>query len=140
MGALSAVAQTPESVPEEVLALTGPGTDGRAVGTEGATTVWRDLVSDLSAPRMALRVYTGTIPEYAAGVLMDTAGEEEPVRVTTTGGFDGLPVPTPDGTGLSWTSTRHGEGSGGQIHLADQNYAEALAALRCASARVPAAR
>lgn len=70
--------------------------------------------------------------------LVDTAGEKEPVRVTTTDGFDGLPVPTPDGTGLSWTSTRHGEGSGGQIYLADWNHAEALAALRSAPPRVSA--
>ena len=67
--------------------------------------------------------------------LVDTAGEKEPVRVTTTDGFDGLPVPTPDGRGLSWTSTRHGEGSGGQIYLADWNHDEALAALLAAPPR-----
>lgn len=72
--------------------------------------------------------------------LVDTAGEKEPVRVTTTDGFDGLPVPTPDGTGLAWTSTRHGEGSGGQIYLADWNHEEALAALRAAPPRVGAGR
>ena len=140
MAALSAGAQTPESVPEEVLALAGPGTDRRAAVTEGAATVWRDFVSDPSARRMVLRGCAGTIPEYSAEVPMDTAGEKEPVRVTTTDGFDGLPVPTPDGTGLSWTSTRHGEGSGGQIYLADWNNDEALAALRSAPARIPAAR
>lgn len=67
--------------------------------------------------------------------LVDTAGEKEPVRVTTTDGFDGLPVPTPDGRGLAWTSTRHGEGSGGQIYLADWNHEEALAALATAPPR-----
>lgn len=67
--------------------------------------------------------------------LVDTAGEKEPIRVTTTDGFDGLPVPTPDGRGLAWTSTRHGEGSGGQIYLADWNHEEALAALVAAPAR-----
>ena len=72
--------------------------------------------------------------------LVDTGGEKEPVRVTTTDGFDGLPVPTPDGTGLAWTSTRHGEGSGGQIYLADWNHEEALAALRAAPMRVGAGR
>ena len=68
--------------------------------------------------------------------LVDTAGEKEPVRVTTTDGFDGLPVPTPDGRGLSWTSTRHGEGSGGQIYLADWDHEEAVSALREAAPRI----
>ena len=68
--------------------------------------------------------------------LVDTAGEKEPIRVTTTDGFDGLPVPTPDGRGLAWTSTRHGEGSGGQIYLADWNHEEAVAALREAAPRI----
>ena len=66
--------------------------------------------------------------------MVDVAGEKEPVRITTTDGFDGLPVPTPDGTGLAWTSTRHG-GEGGQIYLADWDHEAALAALRAAPAR-----
>ncbi len=69
--------------------------------------------------------------------LVDIRGEKEPVRVTTTDGFDGLPAPTPDGRGLSWTSTRHG-GEGGQIYLADWNHEAALAALDSAPARIPA--
>ena len=66
--------------------------------------------------------------------LVDVAGEREPVRITTTDGFDGLPVPTPDGRGLAWTSTRHG-GEGGQIYLADWNHEAALEALRAAPSR-----
>ena len=66
--------------------------------------------------------------------MVDVAGEKEPVRITTTAGFDGLPVPTPDGRGLSWTSTRHG-GEGGQIYLADWDHEAALAALGAAPAR-----
>ena len=66
--------------------------------------------------------------------MVDVAGEKEPVRITTTDGFDGLPVPTPEGTGLAWTSSRHG-GAGGQLYLADWNHEEALAALREAPAR-----
>ncbi len=69
--------------------------------------------------------------------LVDAAGEKEPVRITTAEGFDGLPVPTPDGRGIAWTSTRHG-GDGGQIYLADWNHEEALAALAAALPRVPA--
>lgn len=38
--------------------------------------------------------------------LVRTDGEGDPVRVTYTDGFDGLPVFLPDGKQLSWTSTR----------------------------------
>ena len=61
--------------------------------------------------------------------LVDFEGRREPVRVTYTDGFDGLPVPTPDGKGLSWTSTRHG-GEGGQIFLGTWNHEAALQALQ----------
>ncbi len=67
--------------------------------------------------------------------VVDVEGTKEPVRITTTDGFDGLPVPTPNGDGLSWTSTRHGGGDGGQIYLADWNHEAALAALAEAPAR-----
>lgn len=66
--------------------------------------------------------------------LVDAAGEKEPVRVTSAEGFDGLPVPTPDGRGLAWTSSRH-RGEGGQIYLADWNHQAARAALRKAPPR-----
>src|SRR5215471_8204264 len=38
--------------------------------------------------------------------IVDAEGTKEPVRVTYTDGFDGLPVPSPDGKQLAWTSTR----------------------------------
>jgi Tol biopolymer transport system component/Zn-dependent M28 family amino/carboxypeptidase len=56
--------------------------------------------------------------------IADTEGKQAPVRVTDTEGFDGLPVFTPDGKKLSWTSTRHG-GPGGQIFIGDWNDARA---------------
>jgi Tol biopolymer transport system component len=65
--------------------------------------------------------------------IVDLAGEREPVRVTTTDGFDGLPVPSPDGGQLAWTSTRRG--GKGQIMLARWNHEAALAALRKAPKR-----
>ena len=40
--------------------------------------------------------------------MVDTAGTKEPVRVTYSDGFDGLPVPSPDGKQLAWTSSRAG--------------------------------
>ena len=66
--------------------------------------------------------------------MVDVEGTKEPVRVTVSDGFDGLPVPTPDGAGLAWTSTRHGE-KGGQIYLGRWNHEAALAALEAAPAR-----
>lgn len=60
--------------------------------------------------------------------IVDTDGTKEPVRVTWTDRFDGLPVPSPDGRQLVWTSSRHG-GDGGQIYIADWNHEAALAAL-----------
>lgn len=71
--------------------------------------------------------------------IVDTDGRKEPVRVTYTPGFDGLPVPAPDGTRLAWTSKRQiKEGGGAQIFLARWNHEEALRLLAAAPARIPA--
>jgi Tol biopolymer transport system component len=69
--------------------------------------------------------------------IVDAAGTKEPVRVTTTPGFDSLAVYSPDGKQLSWTSTRGG-GDQGQIYLAQWNHEKALEALRNAPPRIPA--
>ncbi len=61
--------------------------------------------------------------------MVDAQGEKEPVRVTFTDGFDGLPVFSPDGKKLCWTSSRAG-GKEGQIYLADWNDAQAREALK----------
>ena len=53
--------------------------------------------------------------------MVDIDGTKEPVRVTYSDGFDGLPVPSPDGTRLAWTSNRGG-GREGQIFLAQWNH------------------
>jgi len=66
--------------------------------------------------------------------LVDAQGAKEPVRVTYTDGFDGLPVPSPDGKMLAWTSTRGG-GSAGQLYLAQWNHEKALEALANAPLR-----
>lgn len=60
--------------------------------------------------------------------LVDVAGEHEPVRVTYTDGFDGLPVFSPDGKQLCWTSVRVGAGKG-QLFLANWNHEAALKAI-----------
>jgi Tol biopolymer transport system component len=69
--------------------------------------------------------------------LVDVDGLKEPVRVTETAGFDGLPVPSPDGTQLAWTSSRGG-GREGQIYLAQWNHQQALDAIAAAPPRVNA--
>jgi Tol biopolymer transport system component len=69
--------------------------------------------------------------------MVDTAGTKEPVRVTYSDGFDGLPVPSPDGKQLAWTSTRSGSGTGGQLFLAQWNHEKALEAIKNAPPRKP---
>ena len=69
--------------------------------------------------------------------IVDRAGTKEPVRVTYTPGFDGLPVPSPDGTQLAFTSARSGGvGSSGHLFLAQWNHQAAMAALKAAPPRV----
>jgi Tol biopolymer transport system component len=60
--------------------------------------------------------------------MVDSEGQHEPVRVTHTDGFDGLPVFSPDGQHLAWTSTRTPDHTA-QIFMADWNDAEARALL-----------
>ena len=73
--------------------------------------------------------------------MVDKAGLKEPVRITYSDGFDGLPVPSPDGTQLAWTSSRAGgTGSAGQIYLAQWNHDAAMAALKAAGPRQTPAR
>lgn len=66
--------------------------------------------------------------------IVDAAGTKEPVRVTYSDGFDGLPVPSPDGKLLAWTSSRSGGGAG-QLFLAQWNHEKALEAVRNAPLR-----
>jgi Tol biopolymer transport system component len=70
--------------------------------------------------------------------MVDKAGTKEPVRITYTDGFDGLPVPSPDGTQIAFTSSRAGgTGAAGQIYLAQWNHEAAMAALKAAPPRKP---
>ena len=68
--------------------------------------------------------------------MVDAEGTKEPVRVTYSDGFDGLPVPSPDGKMLAWTSSRSG-GSAGQLFLAQWNHEKALEAIKNAPPRKP---
>ncbi|HSJ01385.1 MAG TPA: M28 family peptidase, partial [Verrucomicrobium sp.] len=75
-------------------------------------------------------IFTNNVNGFANFELymVDADGKHEPVRVTTTDGFDGLPVFSPDGKKLSWTSGR-GSGGASQIYLADWNDEAARKAL-----------
>jgi Tol biopolymer transport system component len=66
--------------------------------------------------------------------MVDALGEHEPVRVTYTDGFDALPVFSPDGKRLCWTSKRAADGRS-QLFLADWNHEAALAAIESAPMR-----
>ena len=66
--------------------------------------------------------------------MVDIDGRKEPVRITYADGFDGLPVPSPDGKRVAWTSSRGG-GREGQVFLAEWNHDRAMAALKAAPDR-----
>ena len=68
--------------------------------------------------------------------IVDAKGQHEPVRITHTDGFDGLPVFTPDGKKLCWTSNRTSEKKS-QLFIASWDHDAALEALR-GSASSPA--
>jgi Tol biopolymer transport system component len=57
--------------------------------------------------------------------LIDAAGKGAPVRVSHTPGFDGLPVFSPDGNRLAWTSGRTVSNQS-QVFLAEWNHEKAL--------------
>ena len=63
--------------------------------------------------------------------LVDGRGRHQPVRVTATDGFDGLPVFSPDGNRLCWTSNRNSQ-EASQLYLADWNHQAALKAISLA--------
>ena len=69
--------------------------------------------------------------------LVDTEGKRVPVRATHTDGFDGLPVFSPNGEQLMWTSTRTADKKS-QLFIARWNHAGALTALGKAPKRAVA--
>src|SRR5262245_60203811 len=70
--------------------------------------------------------------------IVDSAGQHEPVRVTSADGFDGLPVFSPDGHRLAWTSSRNPNRTADDF-MADWNDAEARALLGLPGAASPLA-
>jgi hypothetical protein len=69
--------------------------------------------------------------------IVDVQGKKEPVRVTFTDGFDGLPVFSPKGDKLCWTSNRTADNKS-QLFMADWNHQAALDALAKAPNRTAA--
>ena len=57
--------------------------------------------------------------------MIDPVGMNPPVRVTNTAGTDILPVFSPDGSQLAWSTTRTADGTS-QIHMSDWNHKQAL--------------
>jgi Tol biopolymer transport system component len=66
--------------------------------------------------------------------LVDAEGSKEPVRVTHTDGFDGLPVFSPDGESLCWTATRTSNKKS-QLFMGKWDHAVAIGALGLAPDR-----
>lgn len=57
--------------------------------------------------------------------MIDPEGLKEPIRVTNTDGTDILPVFSPDGLSLAWSTTRT-PGGASQIHMSQWDHARAL--------------
>jgi len=68
--------------------------------------------------------------------IADADGAHDPVRVTYTDGFDGLPVFSPDGQKLCWSSGRTSDGKT-QLFLARWNHPMALVKVQAAPPAVP---
>lgn len=116
---------TPKGDVAEVWTMNADGSDQRAITKLGAMS-WAPYFH----PSGEYLIFTTNLQGFANFELyiVDAAGKHDPVRITTTDGFDGLPVFTPDGKQLSWTSGRT-SGGASQIYLADWNHEAALKAL-----------
>lgn len=109
----------------EVWSMNVDGTDQRQLTKLGAMS-WAPYFH----PSGEYLVFTTNLNGFANFELyiVDAAGKKDPVRITTTDGFDGLPVFSPDGKKLSWTSGRTSN-TQSQIFMADWNHEAARKAL-----------
>ncbi len=116
---------TPKGDVAEIWTMKADGSDAKAATKLGAMS-WAPYFH----PSGEYLIFTTNLNGFANFELyiVDTAGKHEPVRVTTTDGFDGLPVFTPDGKKLSWTSGRTAN-TQSQIFMADWDHDHARAAL-----------
>ena len=129
---------TPKLDQAEIWVMNADGTGQRQITRLGALS-WAPYFH----PSGKYLIFTTNLLGFANFELyiVDVEGKHEPVRVTTTDGFDGLPVFTPDGKKLAWTSRRATDGSD-QIFQADWSHEQALAALQGApgSSAAPSAQ
>jgi Tol biopolymer transport system component len=116
---------TPKGDVAEVWSMNTDGSDARQLTRLGAMS-WAPYFH----PSGEYLIFTTNLNGFANFelYLVDAAGKHDPVRVTHTDGFDGLPVFSPDGKKLSWTSGRTSNGQS-QIFLADWDHDHARAAL-----------
>lgn len=116
---------TPKGDQAEVWVMKADGSDQRQLTRLGAMS-WAPYFH----PSGEYLIFTTNLQGFGNFelYLVDARGERDPVRVTFTDGFDGLPVFSPDGSKLAWTSGR-GAGGESQIWLADWNHEAARAAL-----------
>ncbi|NBC15536.1 MAG: M20/M25/M40 family metallo-hydrolase [Gammaproteobacteria bacterium] len=109
----------------EIWTMNADGSDQRAITDLGVMS-WAPYFH----PSGDYIIFTNNAHGYANFELyiVDAAGEHDPVRVTDTPGFDGLPVFTPDGDRLAWASSRTATKQA-QIFMADWDDAAARALL-----------
>ena len=87
----------------EIMTMNVDGTDQQQLTSLGAMS-WAPYYH----PSGDYLIFTTNLHGFANFELymIDAEGKSEPVRVTHTDGFDGLPVFTPDGKQLAWTTNR----------------------------------
>jgi Tol biopolymer transport system component len=125
---------TPKGDIAEVWTMNTDGSDAHPVTKLGAMS-WAPYFH----PSGDYLIFTTNLHGFANFELYiaDAAGKHDPVRITTTDAFDGLPVFTPDGKKLSWTSGRTANNQS-QIFMADWNHQAALKALGKVTENKPA--
>lgn len=110
----------PNGATAEIFTMNVDGTDQRQV-TRLKSMSWAPFFH----PSGDYIVFTTSVLGYANFELfiVDTEGRKEPIRLTFSEGFDGLPVFTPDGHSLSWT--RRSEKGDSQIMMSAWDDAQA---------------
>ncbi|MCX6854411.1 MAG: M28 family peptidase [Verrucomicrobia bacterium] len=116
---------TPKGDVAEVWTMNVDGSDAHPVTKLGAMS-WAPYFH----PSGEYLIFTTNLHGFANFELyiVATDGNNAPVRITTTDVFDGLPVFSPDGKKLSWTSGRTANNQS-QIFIADWNHEAAMNAL-----------
>lgn len=111
----------PDGGSAEVYVMSANGTDEKAITRLGAMS-WAPFFH----PSGDYVIFATSVHGFRNFelYLVDADGKREPVRVTHSEGFDGLPVFSPDGRQLSWSSSRTTDKKP-QIFLADWNDHEA---------------